>query len=64
NVKHPVICSESGRAILSHHSILIFEAIGASTNTAPSLSSIGLQYSNEFKRVGSEEGFCSEVSAI
>ncbi|XP_058729240.1 amidophosphoribosyltransferase, chloroplastic-like [Vicia villosa] len=44
NVKHPVICSESGRDIMSYHSILIFEAIGASTNTAPSLSSIGLQY--------------------
>ncbi|XP_058767332.1 uncharacterized protein LOC131641012 [Vicia villosa] len=29
NVKHHVICSESGRAIVSYHSILIFEAIGA-----------------------------------
>ncbi|CAH1423579.1 unnamed protein product [Lactuca virosa] len=27
SVKHPVICSESGRAIVSHHSILIFEAV-------------------------------------
>ncbi|KAF2539981.1 hypothetical protein F2Q68_00028863 [Brassica cretica] len=26
SVKHPVICSESGRAIVSHHSVLIFEA--------------------------------------
>ncbi|WJX51336.1 arginine decarboxylase [Trifolium repens] len=47
NVKHPVICSESGRAIVSHHSVLIFEAIGASSNKAPSLSSIGLQYLGE-----------------
>ncbi|KAF8081952.1 hypothetical protein N665_0855s0007 [Sinapis alba] len=28
-VKHPVICSESGRAIVSHHSVLIFEAASA-----------------------------------
>ncbi|VFQ78372.1 unnamed protein product [Cuscuta campestris] len=28
-VNHPVICSESGRAIVSHHSILIFEAVSA-----------------------------------
>lgn len=31
SVKHPVICSESGRAIVSHHSVLIFEAVGTST---------------------------------
>uniref|UniRef100_A0A1J3E3Y8 Arginine decarboxylase n=1 Tax=Noccaea caerulescens TaxID=107243 RepID=A0A1J3E3Y8_NOCCA len=30
SVKHPVICSESGRAIVSHHSVLIFEAVSAS----------------------------------
>uniref|UniRef100_A0A7N0T970 Arginine decarboxylase n=1 Tax=Kalanchoe fedtschenkoi TaxID=63787 RepID=A0A7N0T970_KALFE len=28
-VRHPVICSESGRAIVSHHSVLIFEAVAA-----------------------------------
>lgn len=44
NVKHPVICSESGRAIVSHHSVLIFEAISSSSNGAPSLSSVGLHY--------------------
>nr|CAB64599.1 arginine decarboxylase 1 [Datura stramonium] len=43
-VKHPVICSESGRAIVSHHSILILEAVSASTGHAsPQLSSGGLQ---------------------
>ncbi|KAK7409787.1 hypothetical protein VNO78_00103 [Psophocarpus tetragonolobus] len=31
SVKHPVICSESGRAIVSHHSVLIFEAVGMSS---------------------------------
>ena len=31
SVKHPVICSESGRAIVSHHSVLIFEAVGTSS---------------------------------
>ncbi|EPS61793.1 arginine decarboxylase [Genlisea aurea] len=30
-VKHPIICSESGRAIVSHHSILLFEAVSASS---------------------------------
>ncbi|CAN4107443.1 unnamed protein product [Withania somnifera] len=42
-VKHPVVCSESGRAIVSHHSILIFEAVSASTHVSPQLSSGGLQ---------------------
>nr|AAF42972.1 arginine decarboxylase 2 [Nicotiana tabacum] len=44
-VKHPVICSESGRAIVSHHSILIFEAVSASSHSCSSshLSSGGLQ---------------------
>ncbi|MBS2600076.1 arginine decarboxylase, partial [Salmonella enterica subsp. enterica serovar Typhimurium] len=32
NIKHPVLCSESGRAIVSHHSILIFEAVSASVS--------------------------------
>ncbi|KAL9257383.1 Arginine decarboxylase 1B, chloroplastic-like protein [Drosera capensis] len=44
-VKHPVICSESGRAIVSHHSILVFEAVSVSSPKAESgISSIGLQY--------------------
>lgn len=42
NVKHPVICSESGRAIVSHQSILIFEAV--SSSNAASITSFGLQY--------------------
>lgn len=44
SVKHPVICSESGRAIVSHHSILIFEAVSASVADTPAMSSFGLQY--------------------
>lgn len=28
-VRHPVICSESGRALVSHHSVLIFEAVSS-----------------------------------
>ncbi|GLU02816.1 hypothetical protein SLE2022_200510 [Rubroshorea leprosula] len=36
-VKHPVLCSESGRAIVSHHSILIFEAISSGASSAPSM---------------------------
>lgn len=43
-VKHPVLCSESGRAIVSHHSILVFEAVSASSRDSPQLSSLGLQH--------------------
>ncbi|KAK6143427.1 hypothetical protein DH2020_023775 [Rehmannia glutinosa] len=38
-VKHPVICSESGRAIVSHHSILVFQAVSTSSRE---ISSPGL----------------------
>ncbi|KAJ4716631.1 Arginine decarboxylase [Melia azedarach] len=44
NVKHPVLCSESGRAIVSHHSILIFEAVSASVPNTPAMNPLGLQY--------------------
>nr|DAD46961.1 TPA_asm: hypothetical protein HUJ06_016898 [Nelumbo nucifera] len=45
-VNHPVICSESGRAIVSHHSVLIFEAVSATASSTPTISSLGpgLQY--------------------
>ncbi|KAK2978294.1 hypothetical protein RJ640_017145 [Escallonia rubra] len=43
SVKHPIICSESGRAIVSHHSVLIFEAVSTSTYDVPPMSSLGLQ---------------------
>ncbi|KAK6121431.1 hypothetical protein DH2020_044833 [Rehmannia glutinosa] len=38
-VRHPVICSESGRAIVSHHSILVFQAVSTSSRE---ISSPGL----------------------
>ncbi|XP_051146902.1 arginine decarboxylase-like [Andrographis paniculata] len=44
-VRHPVICSESGRAIVSHHSILVFEAVStSSSHGSPQCSSLGIQY--------------------
>ncbi|KAK4747767.1 hypothetical protein SAY87_014353 [Trapa incisa] len=43
SVKHPVLCSESGRAIVSHHSILVFEAASSSVYDAPALSNLELQ---------------------
>lgn len=43
-VKHPVICSESGRAIVSHHSVLVFEAVSASKNNVPQMTSGDLNY--------------------
>ncbi|KAL2468462.1 Arginine decarboxylase 1 [Forsythia ovata] len=42
-VKHPVLCSESGRAIVSHHSILLFEAVSASSYQSPPTSFNGFQ---------------------
>lgn len=34
-VHHPIICSESGRALISHHSVLVFEAMpSAQTDSA------------------------------
>ncbi|XP_022725690.1 arginine decarboxylase-like [Durio zibethinus] len=44
SVKHPTICSESGRAIVSHHSILIFEAMSATAPTNPAMNQINLPF--------------------
>ncbi|XP_076926737.1 arginine decarboxylase-like [Bidens hawaiensis] len=44
SVKHPVICSESGRALVSHHSVLIFEAVSSSKYTVPAMSSFDIQH--------------------
>ncbi|KAL6526050.1 Arginine decarboxylase 1B, chloroplastic [Orobanche hederae] len=41
-VKHPVIASESGRAIVSHHSILVFEAVSSSSHDQ--ISPLDFQY--------------------
>ncbi|KAG9442912.1 hypothetical protein H6P81_018766 [Aristolochia fimbriata] len=30
-VRHPILCSESGRALVSHHSVLVFEAVSSSS---------------------------------
>ncbi|XP_076942464.1 arginine decarboxylase-like [Bidens hawaiensis] len=43
NVKHPIICSESGRALVSHHSVLIFEAVSSSKYSVPPMSSFDIQ---------------------
>ncbi|MFS7889373.1 putative arginine decarboxylase, Arginine 2-monooxygenase [Helianthus anomalus] len=44
SVKHPVICSESGRALVSHHSVLIFEAVSSSKYKVPTMSSFDIQH--------------------
>lgn len=47
-VKHPIICSESGRALVSHHSILVFEAVSASSHDVPLFQSPpGIEYFEE-----------------
>ncbi|CAD6242769.1 unnamed protein product [Miscanthus lutarioriparius] len=40
-VQHPIICSESGRALVSHHSVLVFEAFLA---TAPGILDVATTY--------------------
>lgn len=44
-VTHPVICSESGRGIISHHSVLVLEAISSSSDDdcADRISSAAIQ---------------------
>lgn len=37
-------CSEIGRAIVSAHSVMIFEAVSASAYESPALSPFGFQY--------------------
>jgi len=39
-----VNCSEIGRAIVSAHSVMIFEAVSASAYESPALSPFGFQY--------------------
>ncbi|GKV47388.1 hypothetical protein SLEP1_g54295 [Rubroshorea leprosula] len=41
-VKHSVLCNESGRAIVSHHSILIFEAISSGASFASVMDGLAL----------------------
>lgn len=42
-VRHPIICSESGRALVSHHSILVFEA-ASSKSADPEIIGQNLAY--------------------
>ncbi|XP_010530808.1 PREDICTED: arginine decarboxylase 2-like [Tarenaya hassleriana] len=44
SVKHPVICSESGRAIVSHHSVLVFEAVSATGSVGHAVEQTDLQF--------------------
>ncbi|CAJ1973025.1 unnamed protein product [Sphenostylis stenocarpa] len=44
SVKHPVICSESGRAIVSHHSVLVFEAVGTSSTAVGASPAFSANY--------------------
>jgi len=41
-VRHPVLCSESGRALVSHHSVLVFEAVSATSPFAAAGAGLGL----------------------
>ena len=44
-MNHPIICSESGRAIVSHHSILVFEAVSTTASSgSPRITSSEANY--------------------
>ncbi|KAF8090502.1 hypothetical protein N665_0475s0036 [Sinapis alba] len=59
SVKHPVICSESGRAIVSHHSVLIFEAVSTVKPAAHQADPDDIQFLLE-----SEEAYEELYSAV
>ncbi|KAK8564333.1 hypothetical protein V6N12_036459 [Hibiscus sabdariffa] len=44
SIKHPIICSESGRAIVSHNSILIFEAMDAAAPKIAAMNQINIPF--------------------
>ncbi|PPD97043.1 hypothetical protein GOBAR_DD05935 [Gossypium barbadense] len=78
SIKHPIICSESGRAIVSHHSILIFEAMSATAPTTPAMNQVdlpfileGLSEDARFKegtlgieQLAAVDGLCDLVSKV
>lgn len=45
-VRHPIICSESGRALVSHHCVLVFEAISSNT-VEPASTGLDLSFFRE-----------------
>ncbi|XP_068646718.1 arginine decarboxylase-like [Aristolochia californica] len=43
-VRHPVLCSESGRALVSHQSVLVFEAVSSSAPERSPLLDVNIGY--------------------
>lgn len=66
SVRHPVICSESGRAIVSHHSVLVFEAVGATTGVgaSPELSAhyLAEELSEDYRNL-SDAAICGDYES-
>ncbi|XP_078440043.1 arginine decarboxylase-like [Wolffia australiana] len=46
-IRHPVICSESGRALVSHHSVLVFEALSSTGPPALELGPLAEELGDE-----------------
>ncbi|MFS7964609.1 putative arginine decarboxylase [Helianthus anomalus] len=42
-------CSESGRALGSHHSVVIFEAVSSSKYTVPTMGMFGMKLLGAFR---------------
>ncbi|CAM8926486.1 unnamed protein product [Rhodiola kirilowii] len=64
SVRHPVICSESGRAIVSHHSILIFEAVSTHAVKSVELQSFNNQLFVEGLYADAREEYNNLYSAV
>ncbi|KAL9686301.1 hypothetical protein QQ045_023757 [Rhodiola kirilowii] len=64
SVRHPVICSESGRAIVSHHSILIFEAVSTHAAKSVELQSFNNQLFVEGLYADAREEYNNLYSAV
>lgn len=53
SVKHPTLCSESGRALVSHHSVLIFDVLSAEERGGKLAREVGVPL--EVEQVGLPE---------
>ncbi|KAK8561245.1 hypothetical protein V6N13_149584 [Hibiscus sabdariffa] len=59
SIKHPIICSESGRAIVSHNSILIFEAMDAAAPKIPAINQVNIPFIMEGLSEDARADYCN-----
>ncbi|XVE48951.1 hypothetical protein DITRI_Ditri01bG0043300 [Diplodiscus trichospermus] len=59
SIKHPIICSESGRAIVSHHSVLIFEVLSATVPKTPAMNQVDFPFILDSLSDDARADYCS-----